>query len=348
MTLFSTSIVFWALLGPLVYLHCAFAADEQFFAGKTIRLVLGFGPGGGYDRAARLISKHMGKHIPGSPEMVVQHMPGAGSLTAANYVYSVAKPDGLTLLMAQNNIYLSQLSEQKEVMFDVSKFQWIGALEKDEMLLFVRANTPFKTIGDVVRSKEPLKCGASGVGSATYVVSKILEETIGAKIEHVVGYSGSPAIALALERAEVGCMGTTVSTIFSGEPYSNWYKTGFVRFLIQAGRKRDARLGETPTIYEVMDEYKTPSVKRRVAETMLLGGEWARALLTTPATPSDRVNTLRAAYQKATQDPELLAEAKKLRIDIEPTPGDKLQDMAKEVTIQPSEAIKQIKSLFVQ
>ena len=273
-------------------------AQDQFFKGKQIRIIVGLSTGGGYDRAARLVARHIGKYIPGNPDMVVQNMPGAGSVTAANYVWGVAKPDGLTLLAPHNNFYLSQLSGQQEVKFDLPKFQWIGSLENDDMMIFARADAPFKSMSEVVRQKITPKCGSTGVGSSDYVMSKILEETIDAQIQHVTGYPGSSEIAIALERGEVQCMGLTISTYYGREPFLTWLKTKFVRFLAQSGRKRDPRVGDAPTIYELMDEFKTPATKRRVAEAMLLGGEWARPLMASPGTPADRVTVLRAAYEK--------------------------------------------------
>ena len=323
-------------------------AQEPFYKGKQIRIVVGLSTGGGYDRAARMLARHMGKYIPGNPDIVVQNMPGASSVTAANYVWGVAKPDGLTLLAPHNNVYLSQLSGQKEVQFDLPKFQWIGSLENDDMMLFGRADAPYKSIGDIIRSKEPPKCGSTGVGSSDYVMSKILEETIGAKVSHVTGYPGSSEIAIALERGEVMCMGLTIATFYGREPFLTWLKTKFVRFLAQSGRKRSERVPDAPTIYELMDEHKTSATKRRVAEAMLQGGEWARPLMAPPATPADRVGLLRAAYEKAVKDPELLAEAKKLRIDVTLARGEQLQATAKEVMTQPPEIIEQIKKLFVQ
>jgi tripartite-type tricarboxylate transporter receptor subunit TctC len=323
-------------------------AQESFFKGKQMRIVVGLSTGGGYDRAARLIARYLGKYIPGNPDLVVQNMPGAGSVTAANYVWGVAKPDGLTLLAPHNNFYLSQLSGQKEVHFDLPKFQWIGSLENDDMMLFARADAPFKSMSEIVRTKESPKCGSTGVGSSDYVMSKILEETIGAKIQHVTGYPGSSEIAIALERGEVLCMGLTISTYYGREPFLGWLKTKFVRFLAQSGRQRDARVAEAPTIYELMEEFKTPATKRRVAEAMLQGGEWARPLMAPPATPADRVALLRNAYEKAAKDPELVAEAKKLRIEVTPVRGEKLQAMAKDVMTQPPEVTAQIKKLFVQ
>ncbi|HWO42506.1 MAG TPA: tripartite tricarboxylate transporter substrate binding protein [Candidatus Eisenbacteria bacterium] len=323
-------------------------AQDQFYKGKQIRIIVGLSAGGGYDRAARLVARHMPKYIPGNPEIIVQNMPGASSVTAANYVWGVAKPDGLTILAPHNNLYLAQLSGQKEVQFDLPKFLWIGNLENDDMMIFGRADAPFKSIHDIVRAKEPPKCGSTGVGSSDYVMSKILEETIGAKVNHVTGYPGSSEIAIALERNEVQCMGLTISTYYGREPFLTWLKNKFVRFLAQSGRQRDPRVAEAPTIYELMDEYKTPTTKRRVAEAMLQGGEWARPYMVAPGTPNDRVAVLRAAFEKTTKDPELLAEAKKLRIEVRPNRGEDLQKMAKEVMNQPPEVIEQIKKLFGQ
>jgi tripartite-type tricarboxylate transporter receptor subunit TctC len=323
-------------------------AQEPYFKGKQIRIIVGLSTGGGYDRAARMLARQIGKYIPGNPEVLVQNMPGASSVTAANYVWGVAKPDGLTLLAPHNNLYLSQLSGQKEVQFDLAKFQWIGSLENDDMMLFARADAPYKSVSDIIKAKEQPKCGSTGVGSSDYVMSKVLEDTIGAKVTHVTGYPGSSEIAIAVERGEVSCMGLTIATYFGREPFLTWYKNKYVRFLAQSGRKRDSRIADAPTVYELMDEYKTSATKRRVAEAMLQGGEWARSLMAPPATPAERVAILRAAHEKASKDPELLAEAKKLRIDITHLRGEHLQSIAKEVMTQPPEVIEQIKKLFVQ
>jgi tripartite-type tricarboxylate transporter receptor subunit TctC len=323
-------------------------AQEPFYKGKQIRIIVGLSTGGGYDRAARLLARYMGKYIAGNPDIVVQNMPGAGSVTATNYVWSVAKPDGLMLVMPHNNVYLSQLSGQKEVQFDLPRFQWIGSLENEDMMLFGRADAPFKSVGDIIRAKDPPKCGSTGVGSSDYVMARILEDTVGARISSITGYPGSSEIALALERGEVACMGLTISTYFGREPFLGWLKTKFVRFLAQSGRKRDERVPDAPTIYELMNEYKTSAMKRRVTEAMLQGGEWARPMMAPPGTPPDRVSILRAAYEKAAKDPELIAEAKKLRIDVAAMRGEQLQATAKEVMTQPPEVIEQIKKLFAQ
>ena len=215
-----------AFLILLLYSLPSASAQEPFYKGKTIRIVVGLSAGGGYDRAARIVSRHLGKYIPGNPEIIVQNMPGAGSVIAANYVWGVAKPDGLTVLMPHNNVYLNQLAGHKEVKFDLPRFHWIGSLEKDDMMLFIRNDAPYKSIRDVIKAKEAPKCGSTGAGSSDYVMSKILEQTIGAKVDHVLGYPGSTEIAIALERGEVVCQGLTISTFFSRQPFLDWNKRG--------------------------------------------------------------------------------------------------------------------------
>jgi tripartite-type tricarboxylate transporter receptor subunit TctC len=179
-------------------------------------------------------------------------------------------------------------------------------------------------------------------------MSRLLELTIAAKLNSILGYPGSSEIALAVERGEVICQGLTISTFFSREPFLTWKKKDFVRMLAQSGLKRETRVPDAPTIYELMDQYKTPATTRRVAQSMLLGGGWARPMMVTPGTPADRVKILREAYEKASKDPDLLAEAKKLRIDVEPSKGEELQGLAKDVLEQPAEVIEQVKKLFVQ
>jgi hypothetical protein len=166
-------------------------------------------------------------------------------------------------------------------------------------------------------------------------------------VDQVVGYPGSNEIAVAVERGEVACMGLTIQTFFAREPFQTWVKNSFVQYLVQSGRKRDSRVN-APTVFELMDEYKTPAAKRQLAQAMLAGGEWARSMLVAPATPPDRVQMLRDAYDKAVKDPDLLSEGRKLKMEIQPRRGTELQAMAKEAMNQPPDVVEQIKKLFVQ
>src|SRR5262245_39009573 len=181
------------------------AQGEPFYKGKQIRIVTGATAGGFYDRWGRLLARSMPKYVPGQPDMIVQNMPGAGSLVALNYVYGVVKPDGLTTVMPNSNVYIEQLSGHKEVRFDLRKFSVIGSQEKNYMLLYMRADAPYKTIGDIIKAKEAPKCGSTGVGSAGYVLDRILEVVFGAKINTVMGYPGGNEIDLAVEKGEIQC-----------------------------------------------------------------------------------------------------------------------------------------------
>ena len=324
----------------------ALRAQETFYKGKTVRLVVGSTPGGFYDRWARMFARTMPKYIPGAPEIIVQNMPGAGSLVAANYVYNVAKPDGLTLGMVQYNIYMDQLVGRKEVQFDVRKFGWIGSPVSETVLLYMRSDAPYKSIRDIVKAKEPPKCGSSGTVSTDYLLAKLLEDSIGAKFNTVLGYPGGSEIDIAVEKGEVVCRAHNISAHFGREPFNSWHKKDFDRHIVQTGRKRDANLPDTPTLYQLFDEYKAADVSRRVAQVMLTGGELGRPMLATPGIPPERIKILRDAYAKALKDPELLTEAEKSKMDVDPSPGEELEELIKKVMDQPKEVMDRVKKLL--
>ena len=165
-------------------------AQTPFYQGKTITLIAGTTAGSQYDAHARLIAQHWGKHIPGNPDIVVQNMPGAGSLIAANHLYNVAKPDGLTITSIIPAIYFNQLAGRQEVRFDYSKFHWIGSVDRSDNLIYMRSDTPFKTIYDVRRAAQPPKCSATGTGTVGHYMPKLLNETIGTKFDIISRLSG--------------------------------------------------------------------------------------------------------------------------------------------------------------
>ncbi|HET8563452.1 MAG TPA: tripartite tricarboxylate transporter substrate-binding protein, partial [Candidatus Binatia bacterium] len=231
----------------------------------------------------------MGKYIPGNPNLVVQNMPGGGSMVATNYLYGVAKTDGLTIGMFQTFMYLQQLVGVPEVKFDVRKFNWLGSQERGQMMLYIRSDSPYKSIDDIVKAKEPPKCGGSGATDQTALLTRLLEETIGAKFIRVLGYPGGSEVDLAMERGEVVCRATRITVHFSREPFLTWEKKGFDRHLVQAGQKRDSRLPDVPTIYELMDKYKSSEVSRRLTRVILAGDELGRPMVAPPGVRVDRV-----------------------------------------------------------
>jgi len=324
----------------------AHAQADPFYKGKQMRIVVGATAGGFYDRWARLLARFMPKYIVGGPDIIVQNMPGGGSLVATNYVYGVAKPDGLTVVMPNSNTYLEQLSGHNEVRFDLRRMQIIGSQEKNYMLLYMRADAPYKTIGEIIAAKEPPKCGTAGVSSAGYILDRVLELAFGAKISTVMGYPGGNEIDLAVEKGEIQCRGNTINPHYGREPFDTWHKKGFDRHLVQTAKKRDVLVPEAPTIYELMDQYKTNETNRRVAHVLLGGAEFGRFMLVTPGTPADRVKILREAYAKSMKDPELLAEAKKGRMDVDPSTGDELQGLLHGIMDQPQEVIERVKKIL--
>jgi tripartite-type tricarboxylate transporter receptor subunit TctC len=322
------------------------AQAEPFYKGKTIRIIVGITAGGFYDRWARLFARHMGKHIPGQPEIIVQNMGGAGSVIAANYVFNVAKPDGLTVVMPLNGLYVDQLVGRQEVQFDLRRFHWIGSPAVESSIFYMRADAPYKSIADVIRAKEPPKCGGTGTASTDYILSKVLEETVGAKFNSVLGYAGGSEVDIAVEKGEVVCRAQSTSAHFGREPFDTWHKKGFDRHLIQTSRKRDSRAADVPTTHEIFDQYKVPANSRRFAQVVLAAGDFGRPMMVTPGTPPERVKILRDAYLKTLNDADVLAEAKKGRMDIEPTSGEELESLVKEIFDSPPEVVERVKKML--
>jgi tripartite-type tricarboxylate transporter receptor subunit TctC len=323
------------------------SAQADFYKGKTITVYAGTTPGALYDQWSRILAMHMCKHIPGKPAMIVQNMPGAGHKIAANYVYAKTKPDGLSLIGSiVPSLYFDQLIGRKEVQYDWAKFVWIGSPVQGESQMYMRADTPYKTIDDVRIAKEPPRCGAQGTSDSAYYLPKLFEETLGTRFHLVQGYPGGPEIDLAVERGEIHCRAFTIEAFLSREPYHTWRKKSFVRNIIQTGRKRDSKLTETPTIWELMDRYKTPEASRRLASVVLAAGALGRPMLGTPGIPPDRVKMLRDAFNATMKDPEFLAELDKRKFDLDPTSGEELDKIVKDALNQPPDIIARLKKLL--
>jgi tripartite-type tricarboxylate transporter receptor subunit TctC len=322
-------------------------AQGPSYQGKTVRIVVGYLSGDSHDLWARAYARFMGKYLPGKPEFLVQNMPGAGSMIAANYVYNVAKPDGTTLGSIAPGLYLPQLIGNKEVKFDWAKFTWIGSPEQNGSLLFIRGDAPYKSLEDIRNAKEPPKCSATGVGTSGHLVPTLLEETLGTKFQLVTGYPGGAEQDLALERGEVQCRAITIAAFFSRQPFINWHKSGFVRILVQTSRKRNPIIPDVPTLFEAMDKLKVPESNRRLANVALgSGGFGAWPIVSTPGLSADHTRLLRGAFAKTLQDPEFVEDAKKRGAELKPTTGEELQTLAKEVIDQPPEVVARLRKLM--
>jgi tripartite-type tricarboxylate transporter receptor subunit TctC len=335
------------LLFALAFLSInAHATTHDFFKGKAVRIIVGNSVGGAQDDWARFIALYLGKHIPGNPTIVVQNMAGAGSIIAANHIYNIAKPDGLTLGLINPAIYIDQLIGANEVKFDWQKFSWIGSPERIDQVLFIRADTPYKTFDDMRKAAEPPRCAALARNGLGYFLPRILEEGLVAKFHMVLGYGGGGEMNLAIEKGEVHCRAGTVSAYLGREPTRTWLKNGFVRALAQSGATRYPKLPDVPTVYELMDTHKAPDAIKRVAKVMLSSGDLGRPFIAHPGTPADRAKLLREAFTKTMSDPELLADAKKRGWDIDLMPGDELEKLAKEIMVQPPEVIERVRKML--
>jgi tripartite-type tricarboxylate transporter receptor subunit TctC len=321
-------------------------AQADFYKGKTIRVVIGYSAGGTNDLWVRAIARFWGKYIPGNPDVIVQNMPGAGTMIAANYVYGVDKSDGLTLALIAPGLFFNQIGGQKEVKFDWAKFAWIGSPEETSEMLSMRSDSPFKTLDDIRQATVPPKCGTTGPGTPGHYFPRLMEEVLGLKFNLVTGYPGASDIDLAIERGEVQCRAGTTSAFFGREPGRTWAKTGFVRILVIGGSKRDSRASDVPTIWELMERHKTPDSGKRLTTVLLSPGSFGRPIVGGPRIPADRVKMLRAGFLQAMKDPALLAEAEKRGWEPDPVSGDKLEALAREVVTQPPKVIGRMNAVL--
>ncbi len=336
---------FFPVLLMLFAISSAYA-EPPYYQDKTVTITVGYQAGDGYDIWARLLAQHVGKYIAGNPNVIAQNMPGAGSMIAANFIYRVAKPDGLTLASIGPSLYLDQLLGKKEVHFDWGKFGWVGSTENTPWLLYMKTDTPYKTIDDVRKAATAPKCSATGTGTSGHFIPKLLEEAVGAKFNIVMGYQGGAEQDLALERGEVVCRSLSIPTFFAREPFTTWRKQNLVRILMQTGRKRDSRMPEVPTIHELMNEYKTPAPTRALVTAVLASGDLGRPFVAPPAVPSARLKTLRDAFRKTMSDSAFLADVKTRKLEANPTFGEELETIAKEAVAQPREIVERMKKIL--
>ena len=332
----------------LVLWSSASPAQTPYYAGKTITIIAGTKAGDVYDLYARMFAQFMPKYIPGNPNIIVQNMAGAGSMIAANFVYNVANPDGLTIGAIFPALYFDHVVQRPQVKYDWSKFAWIGSPVTSNHLLYMRADSPYKTIHDVVKSSASPKCGATGTSSTAYYVPKLLEEVIGAKFEVVLGYQSGQDIDLAVERNEVVCRAFTLTAFFAREPFTSWRKKQFVNVLTQTGTKRDKRIPQVPTIHELMDQYKTPEAGRNLATLVLAAGDFGRPYVMPPNTPAEHVKTIREAFAKTLNDEAVKADAAKKKLELDPSTADELDKLARQVTSQSPDVVAKMKTLLTK
>ena len=324
-------LAFAALVVPLSTQHAHAQAD--FYKGKAVELMIGYSVGGGYDVYARLIARHLGKHIPGNPIVTPKNMDGAGSLRLANWLYNVASKEGLVFGTIGRGTGFDPLLGSKQAQFDGTKFNWIGSITNEVSTCVAWHTATVKTWADML--EKPITLGGDGPGADPDVFALLYRNVFDAKIKLVSGYHGTTPIILAMERGEVdGLCGYSWSTIRS--KHQPWLQAKTINILVQAGLKKDAEIADVPL---VLDMAKTEE-QRQILKLILTSQETARPFAAPPGLPADRAATLRAAFDSTMKDPEFLAEAKKLNLDVNPLSGTTIASLLTELYAMPKSVIE--------
>jgi tripartite-type tricarboxylate transporter receptor subunit TctC len=316
---FSTRILFGLIIGSLAggELHAA----DDFYKGKSIRIVVGFSAGGGFDTYARAIARHFSKHIPGQPGIVVENMTGAGSLIAANHVFKVAKPDGLTIGHFIGGLFLGQVLGQPGVEFDARKFEFIGAPISDHVVCALTKASGITSAEKWMASKTPIKMGGLAPGTSTPDnATRIFKAALGLPIQLVTGYKGTADVRLAADSGELGggCWGWDSISV-------TWRKaldTGDAVVVLQAARRNHPDLPNVPQASKLA---KTDEARRMIEVGIHGDSDIVRTYTLPPGTPKDRVQILRKAFDATLKDPEFVADAKKSRLNIEPVAPEEIE-----------------------
>ena len=318
------------LLAALAALPLVGFAQSSPYAGKTVTIVVGYKPGGGYDATARLLARHLPKHIPGKPTVIVQNMPGGNSIIAANYLYSSAKPDGMTLGTFNRNLPIAQLTAVQGVKFDMRKFAWIGSAANETTVLTIRSDLPYKSFDELRRAKQPVVIGSTGPGANTYDFPLLLKDLLGLNLKIVSGYSSSADIMLAVERKEVDGRAGSISSL---RPF---IERKLVRPVVRA-RSHDV----DPAIKDLpIDESSATNPRAKAIMALRSAPEQiARPYVMPPNTPPELLKIMREAFVAAIKDPAAVAEANKAKLDLEYTSGEDAMKVLADVLNQPKDIV---------
>ena len=293
---------------------------QSFFAGKTVRIVVGLAPGGGFDTYARLLARHLGRHIPGNPAIIVENMTGAGGLISANHLYRVAKPDGLSLAHVPGTLLLGQVLGQPGIEFDARRFEYIGATVKEEVVCSMTRASGFTSVEQWMAAKTPVKIGAVAPGAPTDNSPRILKAALGLPIQVVTGYKGTAEIRLAAESGEVA--GACWAWESMRATWRRALEAGEAVPLLQVTSKP---LADLPRVPLASSFAKTDEARRLIQVGIQDGSAYSRPFIAPPGTPKDRVQALRKAFMAALSDPALKAEADKAQLTLEPVSGEELE-----------------------
>jgi len=313
----------------------------DFFRGKTINLLIGYTSGGGYDLNARVLAKHMGRHIPGNPTVVPQNMPGAGSLRAANFLYTVAPKDGTSFGMIGRGMAMEPLIGASQVQYDSRRFTWLGSVSDQVSLCATWHTSPVKSWSDMLA--KPFTVAGEGSGSDPDMFTTMIRNLFGVKVRLVSGYPGGPEMNLAMERGEVdGRCGWSWSSIKITRP--DWVAEKKINLPLQMALQKAKDLPDVPLIIDAARDER----ERQILKLVLARQQMGWPFLAPPGLPAERAQALRQAFDETMKDPEYLAEAKQRTLDVNPMTGAEIDKLIGELYQTPPEVVAMTKSVIAE
>ena len=312
---------------------------ENFYRGKTISFVIGYSPGGGYDTYARLVARHLGERIPGSPQVVPRNMPGASSRVAVAHTYNVARRDGLTLCTGDQSLALAQVMGQP-LNFDMSRFLYIGNPSSENNTTVAWHTSGIARIEDAMTRE--VTVGATG-GSPSSQYPRIMNAVLGTRFRIILGYPGGNEINLAMERGEVEGRGSNSWASWKATR-PDWLKEKKINLLVQVGLKKADDLSDVPLLMDLAKSEEDRALLRLFSTPSTIG----RPIFTTPETPKERVAALRAGFDAMLKDPGFLSEAQKANLELDPVSGEELQEIVEQILVTPKTITKWLAEILAE
>ena len=330
------------LAGAIAAVPAAADPIEDFYVGKSVRLVVGGSTGGGYDAVGRLLAKHIGRHIPGNPAVVVENMSGAGSLILMNYIHNRSPKDGTVMGMPTTNVLLDpklQLPGAGNIPFDINQASWIGTPAQQPQVLFVWHNTPFHTLADLRTNK--LVVGAVSTATDTYILPMLMKQILNTNTTVIPGYKGSAEILAAMERREVDAHVALLANVTAGN--SSYLKENKIRIVLQFGRERSSELPNVPTAAE----WAESESDRRLFQFYGIKYEMSYPIMFAPGVPADRVAAVRTAFDRTVADPQYQADARRIGLEVNPLSGSAMHELMKSIDAMPQDLIARLRTLII-
>ncbi|MPZ38411.1 MAG: hypothetical protein GEU95_10130 [Rhizobiales bacterium] len=311
---------------------------EQFYKGKTVDVIIGYPPAGSNDTYARALARHLGKHIPGRPNVVPKNMPGAGSFLAVNNVYSVAPKDGTVLALGAPTLALDERLGTSNVRFKTAEFGWVGRVDSLINIVFMWHTSKVKTFADAQKYESTLS--GTGAGSTVSIYPTVMNNVFKTKFKLVMGYKGSAAAQLAVERGEVEGHSTSWTAVKVGHP--DWWPTKKISILVQFGLKRHPELPGIPTAVDLARD----DDEKQALSAIMAASEIGTAFFTAPGVPPDRLAALRRAFDATMKDPEFLADTAKIKLTVGPMTGEALQKLVTSVSNLSPEMLAKVRAAY--